>query len=70
MFDQKIFEFALLYYHCLNKISMVTKQLNDSNISPKTNNYLNDEIVDPYSARLNAFLSFNESEMLNLAMRL
>ncbi len=49
---------------------MVTKQLNDSNISPKTNNYLNDEIVDPYSTRLNAFLSFNESEMLNLAMRL
>ena len=70
LFNKKVYNYVLLCYHCLNKINIVEKQLNDSSITVRTKNYLTDDIVEPYTNRLKSFIKFSEEEMLNLTLKL
>lgn len=70
LFDKSIYQQVLLYYHCFNKMDIVGQQINDAGLSPKTKNYIIDDIYEPFVNRLNSFVKYNQADMLNLALRL
>lgn len=70
LFDKAIYNEALLSYTCLNKISVVGKQLNDASIKQRTKNYLFDDIYEPFLNRVTSFIKFSEEDLANLVISL